>query len=350
MTLIILILILGLLIFVHELGHFIFAKKSGVHVYEFALGMGPKIFSFKRKPEKKDPTVYSLRLLPIGGFCAMAGEVSEDDEEIKSDQFMCNKTKLQKFLILIAGVSFNFLLAFILLFLQSLIWGNPEQASIIGYAPTGYPISDSGIEVGDKVVELNGYKINTWDKLTVVLNLKYDKDVYYFKIEKKDGAIKKYEITPKKEINKDGDEIKVFGLGVGDNVQTGFINAVKYAFTKFCSIVTTMGMIIGALFTGKLGLSSLSGPVGMYSIVGETAKYGMQSIIYLTAYLSINLGFINAIPFPAFDGGRILFILIEAITKKKVDVKIEGMFHTIGFILLMILMLYITALDIWRLF
>ncbi|MDD2208855.1 MAG: M50 family metallopeptidase [Bacilli bacterium] len=350
MTLIILILILGVLIFVHELGHFIFAKKTGVHVYEFALGMGPKIFSYQRKPEKKDPTIYSLRIFPIGGFCAMAGEVSEDDDEIKPNEFMCNKTKFQKFLILIAGVSFNFLLALVLLFFQSLIWGNVEQKPIIGYAPADYPISDSGIEEGDKVIELNGHKINTWDKLTIVLNLKYDKDIYYFKIEKKDGTIKRYEITPKLETNEDGDEIKVFGLGVGDNVQTGFINAIKYAFTKFGSIVSTMAMIIASLFTGKLGLSSLSGPVGMYTIVGETAKYGLQSIVYLTAYLSVNLGFINAIPFPAFDGGRILFILIEAITKKKVNVKIEGMLHTIGFVLLMILMLYITALDIWRLF
>ena len=116
MTLILLFIILGLLIFVHELGHYIFAKRAGVHVYEFALGMGPKIFSFKRKDEKNDPTIYSLRLLPIGGFCAMAGEEGEDDESLKKDDFMCNKTKTEKVLILMAGVVFNFILAIILLF------------------------------------------------------------------------------------------------------------------------------------------------------------------------------------------------------------------------------------------
>ncbi len=350
MTLIILILILGILIFVHELGHFIFAKRSGVYVYEFALGMGPKIFSFTRKKETKDPTLYSLRLIPIGGFCAMAGEVEEDDKKIKKNQFMCNKTKLQRFLILIAGVMFNFILAIILLFLQSLIWGNPEQKSIIGYVPEDLPISEAGIEVGDKVIGLNGYKVNTWDKLTIVLNLKHKSSVYDFKIEKKDGTIKDYKITPKIEKTEDGKPYPVFGLGVGEQTHKGFLNAVKFAFTKFWTIITTMALTIGSLFTGKLSVSNLSGPVGMYSIVGESAKYGIQSLMYLTAYLSINLGFINAIPFPAFDGGRILFIAIEAITKKKVDTNIEGVLHTIGFILLMILMIYITVLDIWKLF
>ncbi len=349
-TLLLLVLILGLLIFVHELGHFIFAKKTGVYVYEFALGMGPLIFSYKRKKEKNDPTIYSLRLLPIGGFCAMAGEVSEDDQKIKKSEFMCNKTKLERFLILIAGVSFNFLLAIFLLFLQSAIWGNYEQQSIIGYVPEDLPIADAGIEAGDRVIRLNGYKIDTWDKLNVVLNLKNDSNVYDFKIEKKDGTIKNYKITPKTEKDKDGNEVVKFGLGAGEKKYTGFVNAIKYAFTKFWSIISNMALIIGSIFTGKLKLSNLTGPVGMYTVVGETAKYGIQNLLYLTAYLSVNLGFINAIPFPAFDGGRILFIFIEAITKKKVDTKVEGIIHTVGFVLLMILMVYITVQDIWKLF
>lgn len=350
MTLIILILILGVLIFVHELGHFIFAKRAGVYVYEFALGMGPKIFSFKRKKETKDPTIYSLRLLPIGGFCAMAGEEGEDDKTLKKDDFMCNKTKLERFLILVAGVVFNFVFAIILLFFQSLIWGTPEHKSVIGYVPDDLPISNAGIEVGDTVIGLNGYKVNSWDKLTVVLNLKHKGNTYDFKIKKADGTIKDYKITPNIEKNENGDEIRVFGLGAGDKVNKGFVNAVKYAFTKFWSIITTMVVIIGSLITGKLKLDSLSGPVGMYTIVGESAKYGLQSIMYLTAYLSINLGFINGIPLPAFDGGRILFVIIEAITKKKVDPKIEGILHTIFFVLLMILMLVITFMDIKKLF
>lgn len=349
MTLLILILILGILIFVHELGHFIFAKTFGVYVHEFALGMGPKIFSFKRK-NKKDETLYSLRLFPIGGFCAMAGEVEEDDEKISKDKFMCNKTKPQKVLILLAGVLFNFILAILLLFTQSLVWGHSEQKAIVGSAPKDYPIAQAGIELGDKVIGLNGYRVNSWDKLTIVLNLKHDSNIYEFKVEKKDGEIETYKVTPITEKNEAGEEITVFGIGQSDKVYKGLLNSIKYAFIKFASVISSMFIIITSLFKGILGISSLSGPVGMYSIVGESAKYGMQSLIYLTAYLSINLGFINAIPFPAFDGGRILFIAIEAITGKKVNTNVENTLHTIGFVLLMILMLYITVQDIIRLF
>lgn len=348
-TIIYLILILGLLIFVHELGHFIAAKVIGVYVSEFALGMGPKIFSFKRK-NKKDPTIYSLRLFPIGGFCAMAGENIEDEKGLRKDQYMCNRSKWERFLILIAGVTNNIILAFVLLFMQGLIWGTTQQKSIIGYVPDGYPISEAGIEVGDTITEVNGYSVNTWDKLTIVLNLKNKSGKYEFVVKKADGVIKKYTVSPIEEENKDGGTTKVFGLGAGDKVYTGFGNAIKYAFTKLGSIISSMWIILGSLFTGKLGLSALSGPVGMYTVVGESAKIGFQSIIYLTAYLSINLAVLNALPFPAFDGGRILFIAIEAITRKKVNPNVENTIHTIGFILLMILMLYITIQDIIRLF
>ena len=190
LSIIYLILILGVLVFVHEFGHFITAKKIGVYVNEFAIGMGPKIYSFKRK-NKNDPTEYSIRLLPIGGFCAMAGEVIEDEDnkKIKKNEYMCNRSKLERVIILLAGVTMNILLALVLLFVQSLIWGHTEQKSIVGYAPEGYPIAEAGIEVGDKITKINGYKVNTWDKLTIVLNLKYDKDTYEFEVKKKDGDL-----------------------------------------------------------------------------------------------------------------------------------------------------------------
>ena len=351
LTVIYLIIMLGILIFVHELGHFIAAKKIGVYVSEFALGMGPKIFSFRRK-KKNDPTEYSLRLLPIGGFCAMAGEVNEDQQELKlnKNQYMCNRSKWERFLILIAGVTMNVITAFVILFFQALIYGSTEQKSIVGYAPSGYPISESGIEEGDRVIKLNGYRVNTWDKLTLILNFKNKNDSYEFVVKKTDGSIKTYNVIPKTEVDEAGNETKVFGIGVGDTVHKGFFNAIKYAFLKLGSIISTMYLIIVSLFTGKLGLSSLSGPVGMYTIVGESAKVGFQSIMYLTAYLSLNLAVINSLPFPAFDGGRILFVIIEAIKGSKVDAKVENIFHTVGFILLMILMIYITIQDIIRLF
>lgn len=349
LTLLYLILILGVLVFVHEFGHFLAAKACHVYVSEFAIGMGPKLFSFKRK-NKNDPTEYSLRLFPIGGFCAMAGEVDEDNKELKlkKSEYMCNRSKWERFLILIAGVTMNIILAFVILFIQALIWGYSEQKSVVGYAPEGYPISDAGIEVGDRIKEVNGIKVNTWDKLTIVINLKNKDNKYEFVVEKKDGSIKKYDVTPKITTDEKGNETKIFGVGVGDTTYSGFGNAIKYAFVKLGSIVSSMWLIITSLIKGSLGLSSLSGPVGMYTVVGQSAKIGFQSILYFTAYLSVNLAVINAIPFPAFDGGRILFVVIEAIKGSKVNPKVENTFHTVGFFLLMLLMVYITIQDIIR--
>lgn len=344
-----LIIILGILVFVHELGHFIAAKKIGVYVSEFAVGMGPKIFSFKRK-NKNDPTIYSLRLFPIGGFCAIAGEVEEESGnlKLKKDEYLCNRKKWERFLVLIAGVTMNIITAFILLFMQSIIWGHTEQKSIVGNVPEGYPVYNAGIEVGDTVTKVNGKRVNTWDKLTLLISLKNDKDYIEFEVKKQDGSIKTYKVTPVKETMEDGTERLVYGIGASSKVERGFLSSIKYAFTKLGSIVSSMFLIIGSLFTGKLSLNTLSGPVGMYSVVKTAGSF--EQLVYLMAYLSVNLAVVNAIPFPAFDGGRILFIVIEAIKGSKVKPEVENMFHTIGFILLMLLMVYITIQDIIRLF
>lgn len=348
MTLIILIVMLGILIFVHEFGHFIVAKKTGVHVDEFALGMGPKIFKWKRK---NDPTLYSIRLFPVGGFCAMAGEVIEEkDKKLSKDKYMCNKKPYQRFLILVAGVTMNFILAIVLFFLQSLIWGSSNQLSYVGLVAPNSAIANSGIVEGDRIVSINDVKTNTWDKIQIALTLKNKNNSYEFVVKKEDGSIKKYNIEPSIEKNEDGEEVKVFGFGAGNKLNKGFINSIRYAFIKLYSVMSSMGVIIIKLFTGELGLNSLSGPVGMYTVVGQSAKLGIQNLLYLTAYLSVNLGFINILPFPAFDGGRILFLIIEKIKGSPVKPEVENWFHTIGFILLMLLMIVITYQDILRLF
>lgn len=348
MTLIILIVMLGILIFVHEFGHFIVAKKTGVHVEEFALGMGPKILKWKRK---NDPTIYSIRLFPVGGFCAMAGEVIEEkDKKLSKDKYMCNKKPYQRFLILVAGVTMNFILAIILFFVQSMIWGSSTQLSYVGLVSPNSAIANSGIVEGDRIISINNVNTNTWDKIQIALALKNNDNTYEFVVKKDDGSIKKYNIEPNIEKNEDGEEVKVFGFGAGNKLNKGFINSIKYAFIKLYSVMSSMGVIIIKLFTGDLGLNSLSGPVGMYTVVGQSAKMGIQNLIYLTAYLSVNLGFINILPFPAFDGGRVLFLIIEKIKGSAVKPEVENWFHTIGFILLMLLMIVITYQDILRLF
>ena len=345
-TLLVLILILGLLVLVHEFGHFIFAKKSGVFIYEFSIGMGPVIF----KRIGKDGIQYSIRALPIGGYVQMAGEVAEDDKNVPKEQFMCNKTGWQRFLILVAGVTFNFLTAFVILFISALIWGSSAIKPIVGEVVEGYPIAEAGIEAGDTIIGINGKSVHTWDKAQILLNLKNKNDYYTFKIKKSNGNIQEYKVTPKVEKDEDGKERKVFGVKIDDTKEYGVIAAIKYSVAKFGSVINSMALVIVNLFTGNLGLSSLSGPVGIYGVVGDSLTAGFQQLIYLVAFLSINLGFINILPFPAFDGGRILFLIIEKIKGSPVNSKVENMFHTIGFILLMILMVYITLQDIIKLF
>lgn len=351
-ALILLIVILSVLVFLHEFGHYITAKKCGAYVYEFAIGMGPKLWSFKRK-KGNDPTEYSIRLFPIGGFCAIAGEVDENDGmnvKLEKNQFMCNKPIWQRCVILIAGVTMNFITGIVILLISAFIWGSIDNASFVGNAPEGYPISNAGIEVGDRILKIDGKSALTWDKITLLLNLKHDSDVYKFTVKKADGSVKDYDITPTKVTDDDGNETVVFGVGQDATRHYGVFASIKYAFSKTLSIITSMWSIIGNLFIGKLSLNALSGPVGVYSIVGEAAKTGAESVLYLAAYLSLNLAFINIIPFPAFDGGRVLFLIIEKIRKKKMNPKVENTLNAVGFAILMLFMIVVTIKDILKLF
>ena len=338
MTLIYFILVLSITIFVHELGHFIFAKKAGIYVYEFCIGMGPRIFKFKRK---NDETEYGIRLFPIGGFCSMAGESVEVDENVPEDKRLQNKTWLQRFLTVVAGVMFNFIFAFIILFIVGLINGKPNDKTIISNVLENSPAYISGLQANDIITKLNGVKVNNVDRLMIEYQVNYGKDL---NLEvKRDGEVKNITIKP---IEVDGSY--QYGFSLDNSIDKGFIAAIDYAFSKFISLINQMVVIIGYLFTGKLSLSSLSGPIGIYNIVGESAKAGLINIIYLIGYLSINVGFINLLPLPAFDGGRLLFLIIEKIRRKPVDAKIENTVHAVGMVLLMILMIAITYNDIIR--
>ena len=367
-----LLLMLTILITVHEWGHFIMSKKFGVHVYEFAIGMGPKILAFRRK---NDPTLYTIRALPIGGYNQLAGETDEDDENLSKDKFLCNKPKHQRLLILCAGVFMNFVTAIVFLFIISFGWGYTEQRSIVGEIEASSPAAEAGMKEGDQIIEYNGKKVSSWDEITIIGALKKDVDYNTYKVRHEDGSEEEFKITPADYVVYEGKyyrlteeqtkekvaeelkveqdkltETKIIGISQSSKRYTGFVNALKYAFTKFWSLTKLLIVTLGYLITGKLGLSALSGPVGMYKVVGEVAKFGIANIIYLTAYLSINLGVINILPFPAFDGGHIVFLAIEAITKKKVSPNIENVFHMIGFILIFLLMIIVTGHDIWSLF
>ena len=345
-TLLLLIFILGIIILVHEFGHYITAKKSGVHIYEFSIGMGPKIHTHKGK----DGIDYNIRAFPIGGFVSMAGEVYEDDDlkKIPKEKFMCNKPWWQRVIILGAGVFNNFILAIIILFVMALIWGGTTLTPKVGDIQSGSAMEESGIVKGDIITSINGHNVTTWDEVQTYLVMKNKSDIYDFGIKHKDGKEEYYKITPKTQKNEDGSEQKVFGFKIDLEETHGFSASIKYAFAKFGSLIHTMWITVVSLFTGKISISSLSGPVGIYHVVGESMKVGIEQVIYLIAFLSINVGLINILPIPAFDGGRILFLIIEKIKGSPINPKFENLCHTIFFILLILLMLYITVFDIIR--
>ena len=342
MTFIYFILILSVTIFVHELGHFIFAKRAGIYVYEFCIGMGPRIFKFKRK---NDETEYGIRLFPIGGFCAMAGEDVKDDDDIPKERKLQSKTWLQKFLTVVAGVMFNFIFAILLLFIIGLINGNPNNKPIVSSVPNNGPSYIAGLRVGDEITKLNGVKINTIDRLMIEYQINYGQTLELEIL--RDSERKTIEIVPNA-IETEQETTYQYSFALDGSVEKGFFAAIEYAITKFLSLIEQMFVTIIYLFNGKLSLSNLSGPVGIYNIVDQSASAGILSLISLTSLLSVNVGFINLLPIPAFDGGRILFLIIEKIRRKPIKPSVENIIHAVGLVLLMILMVIVTYNDIMR--
>ena len=344
MTLIYFILILGVTILIHEFGHFIWAKKKGVYVYEFSIGMGPRLFKWKRK---NDDTEYSIRAFPIGGYVSLAGEDAEIDKNIPKGTRLQDKSLGANAIIMSAGVINNFILALFLLFIVGIFAGYTETKPIVSSVTENSSAEIAGIQVGDKITSINGKFVNNIDKLLLELSTLSSDDITITL--DRNGEKKEVKLNAAKE-EKDGNVSYHMGFTLDDTNEKGFVPAIKYAFTKFVSLLEQMVYIIIYLFSGRLSLNNLSGPVGIYVLVGNVAKTGFINILYLMAYISLNVGVINILPFPAFDGGRIFFLLIEKIRGKKLDPKIENGINTVGFILLMSLMVYITFKDILKLF
>ena len=349
-----LLFILGIIILVHEFGHFIWAKTFGVHIYEFSIGMGPLLHTHKGK---KDGINYNIRAIPIGGFVSMAGEVydsgevDENNKKIKKDKLMCNKKWWQRLIILVAGVVNNFILAIVILFIYTLIWGGGAITPKVLNVVEDKPAAAAGLKSGDVITNINGYNVSSWDKAQIILYYKNTNEYYTFEVKHTDGT--KEEIKIKPEFIKDeetGAESKLFGIQIDAEDTSNVFKSFIYSIRKFNSIISSMVYTIWGLISGKIGLSALSGPVGIYEVVGETINYGINYFLYILAFLSINVGFINILPFPAFDGGHVLFLIIEKIKGSPVNAKIENTCHLIGFILVFLLMIVVTISDIIKLF
>lgn len=345
-TLILFILILGSIVFVHEFGHFMMAKLNGVYVYEFAIGMGPKIWSKKGKE-----TEYTLRAIPIGGFCMMAGEDLEDDDlkKIPKEKRLQAKKPWQRFLIMFFGAGNNFICAVLLLFLIGLIWGGSSMEPVITSVVKNSAAATSGIEAGDRILEINGHSIATTDDISLYLAIANPEEASDIKVRKENKKVETYSVQPKKK-KVAGETTYQYGIGMQQDVEKGILPALEFTGKKTISIFKQMAVTVGYLFTGGISISQLSGPVGIFSVVGDQSSAGIMNILYLVAFLSINVGFINLLPIPAFDGGHILFIIIEKIKGSPVKPETENMIHTVGLFLLMLLMVVITFNDILRLF
>jgi len=347
LSLILFIIILGTIVLIHELGHFLFSKLFGVYVYEYSIGMGKKVYSYK---PKNSETEYNIRLFPIGGFVRLAGEEGEDgDESVPLDRKLYKKGFWQRFLIFFMGPGFNMVLAFVVLFVSCLMFTGTTTTLVMDEIPSDYPAYEEGLREGDILLEVDGKKVSTWTQARLEMSTLKEGAEVEFKVKKQDGSIVDMEIKPKKEETEDGGVVYVYGIASKLEVYDGFVDSVKYAFVETKNIVLSMGTTLKFLFTGNLSVNDLSGPVGIYEVVDEQAENGISNLLYLMAYLSVNVGIMNLIPFPAFDGGHILFLIIEKIRRKPVSQNVEATITGIGFICLLLLMVYVTIHDVFNL-
>lgn len=330
MTIIYAIIIFCILIFVHELGHFVSAKACGVKVNEFSLGMGPAIFK-----KQKGETLYSLRIFPIGGFCAMEGEDEDSDDERAFNR----KPAWQRAVILAAGAFMNLLTAVVLMIVISL-WSG-QATTVIDTVIEDSPAYQAGIEAGDEITGVSGEPVDEWSDILKLIGESDEESVTVSLI--RDGS--EIDLTTAVEYDEESGRNKI---GVVPVMQHSITASISSGVRNTGNMTVMMYDILKKLFTGEVSVKELSGPVGIVYAVSDTAKAGIIYVIYLTALLSLNLAVMNMLPFPALDGGRLLFLLIRKITGRRVTDEMEGKIHFIGIMLLMVLMVYVTWNDIIR--
>ena len=330
MTAIYAIILFVLLIFPHELGHFLVAKAVGVKVNEFAFGMGPALFQ-----KEKGETLYSIRLIPIGGYCAMEGENEESD----NPRSFNNKPGWAKISVLVAGAAMNLLIAVLALTIVSAVAGS--ATTTIDMVEEGGPAYVAGIDAGDKILSVNDSDIKNWNQVGDAIAASPEKVT--FTVER-DGESVTMDVMPKQ--TEDGRYIVGITAKVSHNPGKALINGVKSTWNMTVVMLQSLYMLI----SGDVPASDIAGPVGIVSMVGDTTSYGWYYFVSLVALMSINLAMINLLPFPALDGGRILFVIIRKITGKMISDDLEGKIHMIGMMLLFALMIFATWNDIVRLF
>lgn len=415
-TVIAFIFMFGLLVFIHEFGHLIFAKRAGMLAREFAIGFGPKVFAFT-----KNETVYTIRLLPIGGYVRVAGEdpeivelkagqhiglefneagkvkkiivnnkskhpnariievehadldhrlliqgyeVDEEDSKLSFevdrkafyvmdenetqiapfDRQFASKSVGKRAMQLFAGPMMNFFLAIVIFIIVGLIQGIPVDRALISGIQEDSPAEQAGIQAGDEIVQIEGNSISTWDEFTKIVQDKPEEEISL--TVQRNGETESLSVTPEK--------LEAQGMSIGQvGVQRAFEKSIpgtlKYGVVQTYDTTKLILTNLGMLITGQYSLDMISGPVGIYDATDQFVQAGFMTFMMWTAILSINLGIVNLVPIPALDGGRLLFVGIEAVRGKPIDPQKEGIVHFVGFALLMLLMIVVTWNDIQEL-
>ncbi|MBO6303488.1 MAG: RIP metalloprotease RseP [Selenomonadaceae bacterium] len=339
MTVLAVIVVFGVLVLVHELGHFVTAKLTGMRVDEFAIGFGPKIISHKR-----GETTYSIRAVPLGGFNDIAGMTKEDNKA--GERGYCEKSIPKRMIVIIAGSMMNLLLPVFI------FWGlfffngvsTPSDEPILGGVAAGKPAEQAGLRAGDKILTVNGAKITVWSD--VVNNVRAATDEITIDYER-DGKKSSVKLESAYDEMYQRNMIGVMGTTITTPV--GFIDSFTMAVKHTVNITMQMIAELGRLLS-KFSGDGLAGPVGVVHMTGKVAEMGIAPLLNFTAFLSLNLGIINLLPIPVLDGGHFLALMIEGIIRKPINGKVLYAAQIVGMTLLLMLMLYATKNDITRLF
>ena len=348
MTIVFAILLFSILIFVHELGHFLAAKASGVRVNEFAMFMGPAIFK-----KQVGDTLYSLRCIPIGGYCAMEGE-NEDTDDPRSFQ---KAAWWKRLIILVAGSFMNFVTGFLIF---AIVFAPAKQfvVPVIDSAEAGCTVvREDGLHVGDEILSLDGEKIFVQSDFSTILYLNPG-DTHDIVVKRNGEKLVFNDYLMEKHLFP-GEETERYGFSFGIEDAT-FGKKLQYVWNTGCNVVRNVRLSLQMMLTGKTGLSDMTGPVGIVQMMSDTAESApsrldaLFNMLYIGGFLAINLAVMNLLPIPALDGGRVVGLLltcvIEGITRKKLDAKYEAYIHGAGMILLLILMGVILFKDIFVIF
>jgi regulator of sigma E protease len=337
-TLLAAIFVFGLLIFVHELGHFVFAKLTGMRVDEFAIGFGPKIIGYQY-----GETFYSLRIIPLGGYNKIAGMDFEEDED---ERAYSKKPLWARAVMIFGGALMNFILPIILFTIIFSISGidTPTEESILGQVITGRPAAQAGLQMGDRITAIDGQSVKTWTELVQRISSRPGHKLL-LTVQRNSETIQT-QVTPELDPNLQRGLIGVGPLIV--HTEPMFIQSIGHAFTQTALILKEMTMGIVHMFTGKTA-ADVAGPLGVAQMAGQFAQMGIIPLLQFTAFVSLNLGLINLLPLPALDGGHIVLLALEGIRRKPISKSTLYTIQMIGFALILALVVTSTYKDIIRL-